>query len=57
MTPVSSSGPGAHPCLGPTETEVGGWDHSSCLESLYTLSLYDELSAAVGRSEGAQIND
>ena len=29
--------------------------HSSCLESLYLLSLYDELSAAV--DGGAGIND
>ena len=27
-------------------------DHSSCLESLYTLSLYDELSAAVEEGVG-----
>ena len=30
-----------------------GWmGHSSCLESLYTLSLYDELSAAVEEGVG-----
>ena len=31
--------------------------HSSCLESLYTFSLYYELSAAVQGEWGAQIND
>ena len=31
--------------------------HSSCLESLFTLSLYDEPSAAVEGGGGAQIND
>ena len=35
-----------------------GHTHSSCLESLYLLSLYDELSAAVdGGVGGAEIND
>ena len=31
---------------------VRGREHSSCLESLYTLSLYDELSAAVEEGVG-----
>ena len=31
---------------------VSNWVHSSRLESLYTLSLYDELSAAVPRGVG-----
>ena len=31
---------------------VGDWGHSSCLESLYLLSLFDELSAAVDGGVG-----
>ena len=32
--------------------QISGGGHSSCLESLYTLSLYDELSAAVEEGVG-----
>ena len=34
---------------------VGDWGHSSCLESLYLLSLFDELSAAVDGGVGELI--
>ena len=36
----------------PNEAPPSPPGHSSCLESLYTLSLYDELSAAVEEGVG-----